>query len=56
MASTEDSPCELFDTISFPVDEFFPPNACNTNGGSMNFEVESGNGHCIGNQGKKCNC
>ncbi len=25
VASTEDNPCELFDTIEFPVDEFFPP-------------------------------
>ncbi len=25
IASTEDNPCELFDTIDFPVDEFFPP-------------------------------
>lgn len=25
IAATEDNPCELFDTISFPVDEFFPP-------------------------------
>jgi hypothetical protein len=27
IGSTEDNPCELFDTIKFPVDEFFPPNA-----------------------------
>jgi hypothetical protein len=25
IASTEDEPCDLFDTIEFPVDEFFPP-------------------------------
>lgn len=25
IAATEDDPCELFDTIDFPVDEFFPP-------------------------------
>ncbi len=25
IASTEDDPCELFETIEFPVDEFFPP-------------------------------
>ncbi len=25
ISSTDDDPCELFDTINFPVDEFFPP-------------------------------
>src|SRR5690606_37558127 len=25
VASTEDEPCDLFDTIEFPVEEFFPP-------------------------------
>lgn len=25
IAATEENPCELFDTIDFPVDEFFPP-------------------------------
>lgn len=25
IASTDENPCELFDTIDFPVDEFFPP-------------------------------
>lgn len=25
IASTEENPCELFDTIEFPTDEFFPP-------------------------------
>jgi hypothetical protein len=25
IASTEENPCELFETISFPVDQFFPP-------------------------------
>lgn len=25
IASTDENPCELFDTIEFPVDEFFPP-------------------------------
>lgn len=28
IGSTEDNPCELFDNIKFPLDEFFPPNAC----------------------------
>ena len=60
VGSTEDSPCELFDTINFPVDEFFPPNACNLGGGSMNFDVEKSNGSCIGNQNqnpnRRCNC
>jgi hypothetical protein len=25
VASTDENPCDLFDTIEFPVDEFFPP-------------------------------
>lgn len=25
IASTEDNPCELFDSLRFPLDEFFPP-------------------------------
>lgn len=25
VAATEENPCDLFDTIDFPVDEFFPP-------------------------------
>ena len=25
IASTDENPCEIFDTIEFPVDEFFPP-------------------------------
>ena len=25
VAATDENPCELFDTIQFPVDEFFPP-------------------------------
>ena len=25
IGATDDNPCDLFDRISFPVDEFFPP-------------------------------
>jgi hypothetical protein len=28
IASTDEDPCELFDTIEFPVEEFFPPQKC----------------------------
>ncbi|MBZ4644620.1 MAG: hypothetical protein PWR27_902 [Petroclostridium sp.] len=28
IAATEDNPCELFERIRFPVDEFFPPQKC----------------------------
>lgn len=28
VAATEENPCDLFDTITFPVDEFFPPQIC----------------------------
>ena len=25
MSATDDNPCDLFERIDFPVDEFFPP-------------------------------
>ena len=28
VASTEENPCDLFETLNFPVDEFFPPVKC----------------------------
>jgi len=28
IASTNEDPCELFETIEFPIDEFFPPQKC----------------------------
>lgn len=28
IGATDDNPCDLFDRISFPVDEFFPPERC----------------------------
>ncbi len=28
IGATDDNPCELFDRICFPVDEFFPPEKC----------------------------
>lgn len=28
IASTDNNPCELFEKLSFPVDEFFPPERC----------------------------
>lgn len=28
VAASEDNPCELFETLNFPVDEFFPPTKC----------------------------
>lgn len=28
IASTDEDPCELFETIDFPIDEFFPPQIC----------------------------
>ena len=31
VASTEENPCDLFETLNFPVDEFFPPTKCNFN-------------------------
>jgi len=28
LAATEDNPCELFNSLRFPMDEFFPPQKC----------------------------
>ena len=28
VSATDDNPCDLFDRIDFPVDEFFPPERC----------------------------
>lgn len=28
VGATDDNPCDLFERISFPVDEFFPPEKC----------------------------
>ena len=28
IGATDDNPCDLFERISFPVDEFFPPEKC----------------------------
>ena len=31
IGATDDNPCDLFERISFPVDEFFPPEKCELN-------------------------
>lgn len=28
VGATDDNPCDLFERIDFPVDEFFPPERC----------------------------
>lgn len=33
VAATDEDPCDLFERIEFPVDEFFPPVRCDDNGG-----------------------
>ena len=42
IGATDDNPCDLFDRISFPVDEFFPP--------------ERGDFDCDINQTNNCGC
>lgn len=39
IGATDDNPCDLFERISFPVDEFFPPERCD-------FVEENSNGGC----------
>ena len=41
VGATDDNPCDLFDRISFPVDEFFPPER-----GSFEDDIENGNSDC----------
>ena len=43
VGATEDNPCDLFDNISFPLDEFFPPAAIS-------------NDNCGDNTGNDCGC
>ena len=31
IGATDDNPCELFERINFPMDEFFPPERCDLN-------------------------
>jgi hypothetical protein len=50
IASTEENPCELFDTIEFPVDEFFPPQIFDFPGAleaseAMQANMENNNNH-----------
>lgn len=36
IGATDDNPCELFERINFPMDEFFPPERCDLNDGNDN--------------------
>ena len=58
--STDEEPCRIFDRITFPVDEFFPPQdqanesfgtRCKTNSGAGNNGTEQNCGQCV-----KTNC
>lgn len=44
IASTEDDPCELFETIEFPTDEFFPPQKFEFPGAEENERSMTGEG------------
>ena len=49
VGATDDNPCDLFDRIDFPVDEFFPPERCEfLEDGEDDPSVESGSDdkHC----------
>lgn len=41
IAATEDNPCDLFDRIEFPVDEFFPPQKFEFEGAEDVFEYQT---------------
>ncbi len=36
VTSTDNSPCDLFEKIKFPVEEFFPPERCNFDNSVIN--------------------
>ena len=46
VGATEDNPCDLFDNITFPVDEFFPPNACSFDNPGLSTPRETNQRNC----------
>ena len=51
MSATDDNPCDLFDRIQFPVDEFFPPEKsefvdCNNPDPTADANIISPHKHC----------
>lgn len=46
VGATEDNPCDLFDNINFPVDEFFPPNACSFDNNTLSTPRETNQRNC----------
>ena len=44
IGATDDNPCDLFDRISFPVDEFFPPERGDFEDGGCDTEPHCGCG------------
>ena len=46
VGATEDNPCDLFDNINFPVDEFFPPNACSFDNNTLSTPRETTQRNC----------
>jgi hypothetical protein len=67
-SATEETPCEMFDQIAFPVDDFFPPqnstrtcgcgsavggtSTCNAVAGTTTGNSSNGNG----SNGNRCGC
>lgn len=48
VGATDDNPCDLFDRITFPMDEFFPPERCEF--------VENGNDPSVPEKDCDCGC
>lgn len=46
VGATEDNPCELFENINFPLDEFFPPNACQFDNNTLSTPKPQKNNDC----------
>lgn len=47
VSATDDNPCDLFDRIDFPVDEFFPPERCEfLSDGDEDPSVSGGSQNC----------
>ncbi len=44
ISATDDNPCDLFEKLNFPIDEFFPPLKCNF--GDQKYKYEDLKGSC----------
>ncbi len=57
VGATEENPCDLFDNINFPLDEFFPPAVSNSDSSMSTGNCNPiANGNCRNNCGNNYGC